>query len=142
MGGVPHGVPHSGRLLLRLLTVLLVIAVGWGAARSLDNMYNDATYARADYRGLAERIAADNIPMPVSFSTRPISGKCLPITIAMVHLSTHCRVAIPIRSQRGSELRGIVTMHDRLYVLYWGEHQRDPDGLVERAQCQHVSGQQ
>ncbi|MCO5203556.1 MAG: glycosyltransferase family 39 protein [Anaerolineae bacterium] len=124
--------PHSGRLLLRLLTVLLVIAVGWGAARSLDNMYNDAAYARADYRGLAGRIAAENYPNAGIVLNAPNQWEVF---------TYYHRDGAPVYPlPRGNpnpvtieqELRGIVTMHDRLYVLYWGEHQRDPDGLVEK----------
>ena len=49
-------------LIRKLLVILLVATVLWGAGRSLWNMYDDPTYARADYRGMANRIANEAHP--------------------------------------------------------------------------------
>lgn len=124
--------PHSGRLALRLLTILLASVVGWGMVKSLDNMYNDMTYARADYRGLVARISAEN---------HPNAGIILNAPNQWEVFTYYHRDGAPVYPlPRGNPdpvaieqaLRGIATTHDRLYALYWGDQQRDPDGLVEK----------
>lgn len=116
----------------RLIGVLLLGLVVWGSGVALGNMYNDPVYARADYRGMAERIAAEG---------HPNAGVVLNAANQWEVFTYYHQEGAPVypipRGQPDgarieAELREIVGRHDRLYAIFWGEAQRDPERLVER----------
>ncbi len=120
------------RALTSLLTVALTVAVLAGSLASLGNLYTDPTFARADYRGMAARIAADG---------HSNAGIILNAPNQWEAFTYYHRDGAPVYPlPRGQpdpaivepELERIATAHDRLYVLYWGEAQRDPQGVIER----------
>ena len=110
----------------------LTVAVLAGSLLSLGNLYFDPAYARADYRGIAARIAAD---------AHPNAGIILVAPNQWEVFTYYHREGAPVYPlPRGRpdpalvepELARIAAAHDRLYVLYWGDAQRDPDHIVER----------
>jgi hypothetical protein len=110
----------------------LVGSVLAGAGRSLANMVANPLYARADYRGVAARIAAEN---------HPNAGIILDAPNQWEVFTYYHRQGAPVYPlPRGfpdsaaieAELSEITARHDRLYVLFWGEAERDPQRLVER----------
>jgi hypothetical protein len=95
-------------------------------------MYFDPAYARANYRSIADRIAADNEP-----------GAAVILNAANqweVFTYYHKEGAPVFPIPRGypdpvaieAELAEIIARHDRIYVVFWGESERDPERLVER----------
>jgi hypothetical protein len=103
-----------------------------GAALSLNALYTEPAYARADYRGMAARIAADG---------HPDAGIILVAPNQWEAFTYYHRDGAPVyplpRGQADPaviepELEQIAAAHERLYALYWGEGQRDPDRVVER----------
>ncbi len=116
----------------RLSISLLGILILWGTADSLTNMVFDPAYARADYRSIVDRIAIDNEP-----------GAAVILNAANqweVFTYYHKEGAPVFPIPRGypnpaaieAELAEIIARHDRIYVVFWGESERDPERLVER----------
>jgi mannosyltransferase len=116
----------------QLVSGVLIAAVAAGMVMSLDNLYNDAAFARADYRGIAARITAEddqnagvilNAPNQWEVFTYyyPDGAPVYPLPKGQ-----------PDPAILEPQLEDISKRHDRLYVLYWGENQQDPGHVVER----------
>jgi mannosyltransferase len=115
------------RALPLVLTAVLLV----GHFMSLSNMYTNPDFARADYRGMAQRIAAE---------AHSNAGIILNAPNQWEAFTYYYRAGAPVyplprgRPDPGliePELERIAAEHDRLYVLYWGESQRDPQGVIE-----------
>ena len=125
--GRAWGVPRRWLWLSGLLTALVLA----GSAVSLSNLYGDPAYARADYRAIAARIAADE---------RNVAVLLVAPNQWEVFTYYHRDGAPVYPLPRGQpdpalvepELAAIAAAHERLYVLYWGEGQRDPEGVIAR----------
>ena len=120
------------RSLSSLVVPALTVAVLAGSLLSLGNLYFDPAYVRADYRGMAARIAADAHPNAGIILVAPNQWE--------VFTYYHQRGTPVYPLPRGRpdpalvepELARIAAAHDRLYVLYWGDAQRDPNHVIER----------
>lgn len=116
----------------RAIPVLLSLPLLLGMGQSLNNLYQNPTYQRADYRGMAERIAAEGGESAGILLNAPNQWE--------VFTYYHRQGAPVYPIPRGNpdpiaidaELRQIIAQHDRLYVLFWGDGERDPERLVER----------
>ncbi len=126
------GPAWRGRWPGRILAVALTVAVLTGSLLSLGHLYGDPAFARADYRGLAARIAAE---------AHPNAGIILVAPNQWEAFTYYHRDGAPVYPlPRGQpdpaivepELERIAAAHDRLYVLYWGDAQRDPEHIIER----------
>lgn len=120
------------RPLLRLAFLGLAAVAGWGAFRSLHNMYFDPAYARDDYRAIARRIAAEE---------HPDAGVILNAPNQWEVFTYYHREGAPVyplprgnpdREQIAATLTAIAGRHDRLYALFWGDAEQDPERVVER----------
>ncbi len=126
------GMAWYGRRWQAVVPALLTIVLLLGSARSLDNLYNDPAYARADYRGMAARIVAEDHPNAAIILNAPNQWE------AFTYYYGDSAPVFPLpRGQATAdllepELEQIAAGHDRLYALYWGEGQRDPQRVVER----------
>ncbi len=116
----------------RVFTLLLAGMFFWGTGVSLLNLYGNPAYARADYRGMAARIAAApgendgillNAPNQWEVFTYYYKGPAPVYPIPR---------GIPDAAAIDAELSQIAARHTRLYALFWGEAERDPERLVER----------
>ena len=116
----------------RMVAAVLSIAVLAGSLVSLGNLYGDPAFARADYRGMAARIAADNQPDAGIILVAPNQWE------AFTYYHRDGAPVYPLPRGRPDpailepELATIAAAHDRLYALYWGAEQRDPQGIIER----------
>lgn len=117
---------------LRAAIGLLLVLVLWGSARSMQNLYFEPAFARADYRGIAARIDRE---------AHPDAGVILNAANQWEVFTYYHRDGAPVYPlPRGrpdaqrieNELEQITARHDRLYALFWGEAERDPQRLVER----------
>ena len=110
----------------------LTVAVLAGSLLSLGNLYHDPAYARADYRGMAARIAAEGHPNAGIILVAPNQWE------AFTYYHRQGAPVYPLPRGRPDpgvvepELAAIAAAHDRLYALYWGEAQRDPERIIER----------
>jgi hypothetical protein len=112
--------------------LLLTAAVLIGSGLSLSNMFNDPVYARADYRGMAARIAAEGHPNAAVILNAPNQWE----VFTYYHRDGAPVYPLP-RGQPDPALldpalADIAATYDRLYVLFWGDAQRDPERIVER----------
>ncbi|HRQ37419.1 MAG TPA: glycosyltransferase family 39 protein [Chloroflexota bacterium] len=123
--------PKSLRL---ALPILLIGALTLGTLSSLRNLYTNPTYARADYRNMAARILADNHPDAGIILNAPNQWEVFtyyyPDDTAVYPLPegrSH-----PTPEAIDTALAAITAQHDRLYAIFWGDAQRDPERLIER----------
>ena len=137
-GGRAGGRSPVVRGLRSIVAAALTVAVIAGSLLSLGNLYYDPAFARADYRGMAARIAAEG---------RANSGIILVAPNQWEAFTYYHRAGAPVYPlPRGRpdpaivepELARIAAAHDRLYVLYWGDTQRDPERVIERWLDEHM----
>jgi len=125
--GLAWAAPRRRRWLPGMLTALVLA----GSAVSLGNLYGDPTFARADYRAMAARIAADGGNVGVIL-VAPNQWE----VFTYYHRDGAPVYPLPLGQPDPAllepELARIAAAHERLYVLYWGEGQRDPQGVIER----------
>lgn len=125
--GLAWLVPRRGRWLPALLTTSVLI----GSTLSLAHLYGDPAYARANYRAIAARIASD-----------PRNTAVILVAPNQWEVFTYYhRAGAPVYPLPAGQpdpgllepqLARIAAAHERLYVLYWGERQRDPERVIER----------
>ncbi len=116
----------------RLVTGLLLVLVLGTVIQSLVNLYVNPEYTRADYRGLAARIAAEDVPDAGIILNAPNQWEVFTYYHRDGAPVYPVPRGAPDAAAIATELSDIVSRHDRLYVLYWGEAERDPERLVER----------
>jgi mannosyltransferase len=144
-GVQPRGTPKSSdetsdasqsadgsRRVARLFLLAAAAAVLIGSGAALIHMYYDSTYARADYRGIALEIADEN---------HPNAGIVLNAANQWEVFTYYHQEGAPVYPlPRGypdpavidDELSQIAEQHSRVYAVFWGEAERDPQRLVER----------
>lgn len=117
-----------------ILPILLMSVLTLGTFSSLRNLYTNPAYARADYRGMAARILADAHPGAGIILNAPNQWEVFtyyyPDDTAVYPLPkgrSH-----PTPGDVDAALTAITAQHDRLYAIFWGEAQRDPERLIER----------
>ncbi|MCB8985786.1 MAG: glycosyltransferase family 39 protein [Ardenticatenaceae bacterium] len=118
--------------------LLLLLAYSVGVYQSLHNLYANPAYARADYRAMAARIAADGHPNAGIILDAPNQWE----VFTYYHREGAPVYPLPLQgmteSDVAAELEAIAARHDRLYVIYWGDAQQDPQRWVERWLDEHT----
>ena len=115
-----------------LVAGLLVLS--WGMGQSLQNMYSDPAYARADYRSMAQRILAEDHPNVGVILTAPNQWEVFTYYFpdeSNVYPLPEGR-SRPNPDEIDAALSEVAARHDRIYAIFWGESQRDPERLIER----------
>ncbi|MBK8984531.1 MAG: hypothetical protein IPM39_00380 [Chloroflexi bacterium] len=121
-----------------LLPAALFLLYFFGVSQSLHNLYNNPAYARADYRAMAARILAENWPDAGIILNAPNQWE------VFTYYHRHGAPVYPLPLQGmaadavAAELSAIAANHDRLYVIYWGDAQQDPQRWVERWLDEHT----
>ncbi|MCL4262994.1 MAG: glycosyltransferase family 39 protein [Anaerolineae bacterium] len=117
-----------------ILPILLIGVLTVGTFSSLRNLYTNPAYARADYRGMAARILADDHPGAGIILNAPNQWEVFtyyyPDDTALYPLPEGR--SRPTPAAVDAALTAITAQHDRLYAIFWGEAQRDPERLIER----------
>ncbi len=107
---------------------------------SLTNLYSNPAYARADYRGMVARIEAEGHPNAGIILDAPNQWEVFTYYhregAPVYPLPTGLRQPTPERIE--AQLSEIAGQHTRLYAIFWGEAQRDPERLVERWLDEHA----
>lgn len=114
---------------------VLGLGMAWATCLSLANLYFNPQYFRDDYRGIARYLEsvgrpsdavitiAPNQVQAFEYYHRPRAGG------AEVFPLPHARP--PDRAETEQALAAIAAAHPRIFVLFWGEGQADPEGIVE-----------
>lgn len=109
-----------------LPTLALPIAV------SVNNLYNNPLYQRADYRAIDQYL--DSIAKPGDAILLDAPNQWEVFTYYHTDLTNVFPVARsrPLNvPEQIAELESIAANHDRLFVLYWGDAQADPGRVIE-----------
>jgi hypothetical protein len=131
-GGV--GVWGEGETTLAYRAVMLLLAalVSFDAARSLHNLYFDADYARADYRAIARHVEVNARPGDAILLNAPNQWE----VFTYYHFDDGH--VFPLARQRPldveanrAELEQIVAEHQRLFAIFWGDAESDPERFIE-----------
>ncbi len=124
----------------RLAELPILGGILWFSTLSLQGLYSDPAYARADYRGMAARIEeleganAGIIPdiIPGIILDAPNQWEVFTYYYPKVENVYPLPRSAPIEPEIAAELSEIAGKHQRLFALFWGEAERDPQRLVER----------
>ena len=116
------------------LVILLLIFVAMFTVQSLSNLYFDPSYARDDYRGIAQRIQRNARPGDAILLEAGNQWETF-----TYYFRSNSNVVIPLGGVRpvtaemaARELSDIAARYQRLWVLYWAETEPDPNRYVER----------
>ncbi|MEZ4642908.1 MAG: hypothetical protein R3E31_09280 [Chloroflexota bacterium] len=124
--------------ILDVVALLLLAVMVWGNGRSLHNLYANPDYARADYRAMAARIAAENHPNAGIILDAPNQWEVFTYYYDDVDRVYPLPLGQPQAERLAAQLADIAAAHDRIYAIFWGEAQRDPQRLVERWLDEHA----
>ncbi|MBO9308922.1 MAG: glycosyltransferase family 39 protein [Chloroflexi bacterium] len=121
------------RAVPRCAALLLGYGLLSAAGHGLHNLYNNAAYARSDYRALAAYIAREarqgdaillSAPNQIEVFTYYYAGG-LPLYGVPEGLGGD-------DAQTRRQTEAIVAAHRRLFAIFWGEAERDPNRIVEQ----------
>jgi hypothetical protein len=115
--------------------VIVLLAAGLiPAFRGLNNLYYDPAYARDDYRGLAAKITAeygsDAGIVLVAPNQWEVFGFYYPDGPGITPL--------PADAETETQILDLLARYDRVYAIYWGEWQPDPERSIERTLEAHA----
>jgi mannosyltransferase len=115
----------------RTLAAVCLFLVVVGQVQALDALYADPAYARDDYRAIAALIAADPHPGDVIILDAPNQAEVF---------TYYYRGGAPIYglprglggddAQTRADVQAVIADHHRIFVLFWGEAERDPHRVV------------
>lgn len=122
-----------------LLEAIPRLAAGFGllslvmlSSDALDNLYHVEGFARDDYRGMAHLISADQRPADAIVLDAPNQQE---VFSYYYHGATP---VFPLPKGLGGDdaatrraIQQVIHDHRRIYVLFWGEGERDPNRVIE-----------
>ncbi len=119
-----------GALVLGLLFVPVWVA-------SLRNLYTNSAYARADYRGIAARISAEGGAEATVLLSAPNQWEVFTYYFHGSHVLP--APYHPTAEVAGAWIDGVLAATPpRLFVLYWGDAESDPQQHIERQLAQRA----
>ncbi len=126
---LPLASPRSVRrlpylaLLLLLLLPLQVI--------SLRHLYFDPAYTRTDYRGIVARLEEESGPQDAVVLSAPNQWEVFTYYYAGP-LTLYPAPYHPTRERAATWMQELLEAgHPRIYALYWGDQESDPEGRLE-----------
>lgn len=126
------------RRLLKAAGLLAALYIGGVQATSLARLYHDPALARDDYRGIAAQIRAQGRPGDAVLLNAPNQWEVFtyyygsnPEDVLPVYPAPYR----PTEDQATSWVTDILDDHrgGRLFVLFWGDGESDPEHHIERA---------
>jgi len=114
--------------------VLSALALGLSATwvPSLNNLYNNPSYARDDYRAIQRLIASDARPDDAIIFVAPNQWEVFTYYQKDDHNLFPLGYKPQDYAQAVKPLETIAASHTRLFVLYFAERDADPDGWYEQ----------
>jgi mannosyltransferase len=124
---------HASRItyyVLRILSPLLLLAILLSSTlSSLNNLYFNPAYARDDYRQIAADVAALARPGDGVILNAPNQWEVF--TYYYPDQDVHPAPYRPGPDKVESFLAPLIERYRRLFVLYWGDAESDPQRLIE-----------
>ncbi|MGF1504761.1 MAG: glycosyltransferase family 39 protein [Anaerolineae bacterium] len=117
---------HRGLASQRALAAVLGLFILLPLPQALSNLYDDPLYARADYRGMAARIMAEAGTQAGIVLTAPNQWE-----VFTYYYPDGPNVAPLPDGSTQTTLTDLTGTYTRIYALFWGEGQQDPDRSVE-----------
>ena len=130
-GGAPLVV--RWRWPVRALAAALLAAGLWNTQAALQALYFDARFQRADYRALAAELQARYQPGDAILLDAPNQAE----VFAYYHPAAAHVIPVAVTrpldaALQRAQLEGIAAWARRVFVIYYGEAQADPQQVVER----------
>jgi hypothetical protein len=117
----------------RLVALLLGYGLLSTASHGIHNLYNDAAYARSDYRALAAYIAREGRAGDAILLSAPNQSE------VFTYYYTGDLPLYGVPEGLGGDdaltrqqTEAIIAAHRRLFAIFWGESERDPRRVVEQ----------
>lgn len=130
---VPHNLVQHSQVVA--LAFWLALAPVWGA--SLHNLYTNPAYARADYRGIAARIAAEGGAEAAVLLSAPNQWEVF--TYYFRGPNVFPAPYHPTIEVAETWITGVLAQSpSRLFVLYWGDAESDPERRIEALLAQRA----
>lgn len=124
-----------GRMVAAVCLFLVVIE----QARALDALYGDPAYARDDYRGMAALITADARPGDAVVLDAPNQAEVFTYYYAgETPVYELPRGLGGDDAQTRADVLAVIRDHRRIFVLFWGEDERDPNHVVQATLDEHA----
>lgn len=128
------------RYVPRFAGVFTAVALMITMARGLDPLYNAPAYQRDDYRGLVAQVEHDLRPGDGIIVSAPGVAE-----IFNYYYTGDAPVyPLPISNDTIGDIDRILSEHPRIFAVYYGTDERDPDNIVEGtldAQAYEISDQ-
>jgi mannosyltransferase len=123
--GVPvAGSNPFGAALTRVIIIILSVSSLVPVMTGLRNLYANPDYARDDYRGIAQRILSEAGPDAVVILDAPGQYGLFSYYFPGTNI-------VPLPNEHTDEtLARLIRENERLYVVYYGEQEQDPEGIV------------
>jgi hypothetical protein len=135
-GGVGVWGERESPIGYRAVLLFFIALFLFDTARSLNNLYYDETYARADYRAISRAIEATAHPDDAIIDAIILNAPNQWEVFTYYHPDDDH--VFPVARQRPfnaainqAELEQIAADHQRLYAIYWGDAESDPERFVE-----------
>jgi mannosyltransferase len=131
-GPVLRVTPLKMRYIRRVIAAVCLFLLVIGQLEALEALYNDPAYARDDYRAIVARITADLRPGDAIILDAPNQWE----TFTYYYDGEAPVYPLPRGlggddNQTRAEVRDVIAAHDRVFVLFWGEEERDPNRIVQ-----------
>ena len=126
----PSSILHSP------LSILLLAVFVFATFPSLNNLYFSSTYARDDYRQIGADITAALRPGDGILLNAPNQWEVF--TYYYPDQDVHPAPYRPDQSEVEAFLAPLTRQYRRLFVLYWGDAESDPQRLVETYLATHA----
>lgn len=124
--GRPTASPGAAQGGWLLLAVLLLVGIAlYPITVGLDNLYNNPSFARDDYRAIAERIQAEAGEDAAVVLNAPNQWE-----VFTYYYPDGPNIAPLPNDQTEMTLNTLLTEQNRIYTLYWGSDQQDPENEV------------
>ncbi|HEX3049270.1 MAG TPA: glycosyltransferase family 39 protein [Aggregatilineaceae bacterium] len=113
-------------------TILLLIAVLAGQINALNALYTDPAYARDDYRAIAAHILSNQRPGAAVILDAPNQNEVFSYYYPGPVYALPRGLGGDDAATR-AEIEQIIAQHARIFVVFWGETERDPNRVVQAA---------
>jgi mannosyltransferase len=130
---IPH---HVSRIAYCVLRILSILALAASTLPSLHNLYFNPVYFREDYRQIAADIAAAAHPGDAIILDAPNQWE-----VFTYYYPDRDVYPAPYHPEPGGVeafLAPLAGQYRRLFVLYWGDAESDPERLIEAWLAAHT----